>query len=302
MSDAEENTFEIAAPESQETEALETTEGQENQEAESSGQKGYVEFSPEQQERFNDVYKQARASDEANQLLRQEREDFVAAMEGYNSQLQQMQQRIAMYETGQITGKAEDRLGELESQIIQAQEVGNYKEAFNLQNQYFQIQNELGKVKQTVRQPHLQPVQITPQQEQAVGQWATERDQEGNLRRPWAQQNNELFNETIAEAEKLAKIYGNAKPTEFMLSELDKRMAQKARAKQPAQVLPKSANLTNTKLPAKLTQDEEFVAKRLGYSDKTKYAKAAALVKAGKGRLVVNPDKSREWMAPRGEA
>lgn len=217
-----------------------------------------VEFStPEQQKKFNDLYKQVKMSDARNHM----QSDMLAkAMEKLN----ELESRFSQTDHAEA-----ERI--LTSRLKDARESGDEDKADRILQEIidFRVDSKLKTIK--VEKP-IQPQKINDPDVQAVVQFAQETDLQGNLLRPWIDANNPNHNNAM----KLAGAIATEVNAEFGYVDINEIMARMDKAmKQPALSKPQGnsrspdpmrGNLTNRPAQGKmkLSSLELAAAQKLG--------------------------------------
>ena len=266
----------IPEPEAQE----EAPETEAEQEKEFNPRTDKVDFStPEQQEKFNYIYKQVKQSDARNQMLM--------------DMLETATQKIGDLE-GRFTQTDEaDAKGILVNKIKHARSEGNDEAEISAIEELAEFLAE--KKVQKVNKPAVAEVEkFAPQKAQEtqyIQNLMTETDIRGDLVRPWLNENDPKFYNAINELEKISvKYIGDPFALQKSLADLDIVMTQKkeppknpptqTRAPNPMQ----GGNLTNHKPKAtiKLTKAELDIAKKLGVDPKRYAAKRDEIKQRGR--------------------
>lgn len=191
-----------------------------------------VEFStPEQQAKFNDVYKQMKMSDQRNAMLT----DILTEQQ---RQLDELRARNLQSDSA----NAEQMLM---AKIKAARETGNEDAEFKAIGELadFRAEQKIRKVNATQQQAQQQTAQLETREAQYVDSLMRETDASGNLIRPWLNPQGPDFNNTINQLQTIAKkYYGDPFALQKSMAELDVIMSQK---KEP----PKPHVTTNTRAP-----------------------------------------------------
>ena len=239
-----------------------------------------VEFStPEQQEKFNYIYKQVKQSDARNQML--------------TDLLQEQQRQLDDLKTRNTNTDTADAEKVLLDKIRAARNEGNDEAEISAINELAEFKAE--KISTKVNAP-VRPVAPTtpmydPRDESYVESYMTETDDNGNMLRPWLNDKDPNFENTIKTLETIALDYiGDPAALQKSLARLDRVMAEK---KDP----PKNKQNTNTRAPnpmaggnltnqspkgkIKMTRAELDIAKKLGVDPKRYAAKRDALKERG---------------------
>lgn len=231
----------------------------------------FVEFTPEQQKRFNDVRKIAgKAEREAAQLREIAQQQYEVI-----EQLRQGQTQIVNHLQESDFSKAE---GALKAQRQEAYNRGDLPAVDEINDKLhdMKLQRRIAEL-QVKQQPQVQQrgfnagdavnnaVQsgaITPSDAEVYRAWANEQDEYGNLKRPWV---NEYDGRNKAAAIEGKAVFSNPalsnKPFAEKLKEIDRRMGVVNQQAGGSNVLP-AGNLTRTAKSntVKLTPYQEQVA------------------------------------------
>lgn len=250
---------------------------------------------PEVQEKFNQVWKQARASDEANKSLRQHAESMEKALEIAIGKLDRIESR-------QQKSDSQLAISRLRTQLREARDLGDSDLESNLEDQILEIKLEektLANQKKEMesRVKSLQSQQPEPKQEQAytdveqkyVIRMASEKDEDGNAIRPWLSSSDKDYDKAVelggVIAVQLHRERGVYAPITDVIALLDKEMAKGSKSNpQKQQNVLSGRNLTRNINNGKLdiSSEQRFMMdrlniKRLGIDDKT-YAKRSSLL------------------------
>lgn len=234
---------------------------------------GFVDIEdPAVQKRFNRLYKQVKASDEANRLLR----EHIANLEKSFSQIQQQQQVVQERFVSQEVQQARNFL---QSEYQSAIDAGDFQRQQAIQQQWILLEAEV-KAQEILKQQNAQPKDKYPPtninqtvdqydipQDEAVyiDAWMNEKSPSGVVVREWAQPNHALFNAALAEAENVFKspLWAN-KSVQERMAEVDRRMGLVKPVKQSApQVLSSNLKTSPKRDDIKLTPQEEQIAIRM---------------------------------------
>lgn len=253
---------EAAQPEAQEPEQAEVSEQPEDQEQEQEQTEEFdprqrVEFStPEQQKKFNDIYKQVKMSDARNKM----QSDMLAKAMDKISELESRFSQTDHAEAERI----------LTSRLKEARDSGDEDKADKILQEIidFRVDSKI----RTAAAPKAQVVNPSDDADvQTVVQYAQETDDRGAPVRPWIAQNHPKHNEAMKLAGALA-LQVNAELGYTDIGEVFRRMddAMKPKAKLPQgnsrAADPMRGNLTNrpTQGKIKLSPQELAAAQKLG--------------------------------------
>jgi len=246
-----------SAQEGQTQETENTEETQEEQVEESQEEidpkKKWVEFSPEQQEKFNDLYKQVKMSDSRNQLKDQMLEKAMAKIEELEKRFQNTDQAEA------------EKI--LKSRLQEARDEGDI-------DKEVQIFNELADLKKGPQKPKEKEVKADlpddPETRYVVA-LAQETDDSGAPLRPWLSEKHPRYKSMLTQATIVAaELEASGKEADItsVMKLLDERMNKKPNTRSPD---PMGGNLTtnrnNNNIKPKLSQQEKAIAAKLGMSE-----------------------------------
>jgi hypothetical protein len=224
---------------------------------------------PEQQEKFDYVYKQVKMSDARNQML--------------TDLLQEQQRQLDELKARNSKDDSATAEAMLTAKIKQARDAGDDLAEVNAFKEYAEF---IADKKLAERSTPAKPVQPQVNDMQDVGYVASlmqEKDPSGNVLRPWLHEGHQDFEKALGALQTIsAKYVGDPQAVPKSLLELDNVMRSRmSTPKQPAQQAPNNrapnpmqgSNLTNTKQRAtiKMTRQELEIAKKLGVDPK-KYA------------------------------
>ena len=215
---------------------------------------------PEQQEKFNYVYKQVKMSDQRNSMLTEQNAMLL-------KRLEEVEERFNKTD-------AADAESVLLTKIKQARDAGDDAAELNATNALIEF-----KVSKVTQKAPEAPVNTYQPEFSYISNVVQERDDSGNLVRPWFNETHPEFNNTIETLRGIAAKYvGDPQAVPKSLQELDHIMRAKMnkppvqnRAPNPMQ----GGNLTNVnpKPTIKLTRQELDIAKKLGVDPKRYAAK-----------------------------
>lgn len=252
MSDLEQETptEEIENTEVEATEEVEVTEETQEEQSEKP-EREWIEFTPEQQKKFNDVYKQVKMSDSRNQML-------TKMLEEQQKQLDELKGRFSQ------TDEAEaERI--LKDKIQEARDAGDLDTEVRLFKELAAFEKSVPK-KQT-------KVEAVDPDTKYVLALAEETDERGEPTRPWLSNTHPLHRSMLTKAQiVVAELEADGiEPTlPAVMKILDERMNKKptiSRAPSPLE----RGNLTSGKngvnIKPKLSEQEKIIARKLGMSE-----------------------------------
>jgi len=228
----------------------------------------FVKFdTPEQQQAFNQMFKQARAADENNRYLLEHSKKVEDALLETNAKLEAVMSKTALKE-------GHEAVTTIKAELKKAIEEGDVEKQVELNSQLADIKAEQ-KIKAI--QPRAEPkkTEPAPQQVDPAQQYidflAKEKDSSGNIIRPWLHQSHPDYNKALELSKEVAQRYVDQGRTPDIARVLyDVEMEINGEAKEPtkkqAAVL-SGSNFTRPKANGKisnLTDDDRKVARRMG--------------------------------------
>ena len=206
------------------------------------------------QRRFNRLYAGQKTTENA---LKQAAED--------NRKLADRLEEIERNRTEQDNSR---RLSELKQEKIKALEEGETARAVEIDDQILDIKTAEKPAPKVEKEEIQEPGWFTPQKQQALVNWASESDGNGNLKRPWAEEGHpknprciEITNAVLNDPD-----FAGADMTEI-LSEVDRLMTPRQKKPSAAPVLSGGdAPRETKKTSVKLTEEQKLVARRM-YND-----------------------------------
>lgn len=256
---------------------------------------GYVEIKdPAVRKRFDEVWRQTRASDEANKVLREHAGHLEQALDKALTKLDRIEEK-------QQRNDSTSALNRLYSQLKEARDVGDDERALTLEDQIMDVkleQRDLQKQQKAAVQEvkSIQKQQPTEQYTQAeadyVNMLSEETDNEGNSLRPWLSPNHREYNKALKMGQVIAieisKKSGQLAPLTEVMKRLDSEMGTYGRSSRKLsenhQEVLSGRDLTRAPKDKTINLDAEqrFVRdrlniKRLGIDDNV-YAKRVAML------------------------
>lgn len=137
-----------------------------------------VEFSTEQQERFNRLYRQIKGQDRTLEKMRE-----------HNAQIQE---RLDAQDKKQTDAVHDNTVAGLHAQIVQANEEGNYEAVPQLISQLVTLEATKQNPVEQPQQPVQQEGGLSDFDIQTIQDWQGAPASDGNYLRPWAQGNHPL--------------------------------------------------------------------------------------------------------------
>lgn len=243
----------------QQEDQQEEDEGQDddsNQSAEEvDSKKKWVEFSPEQQEKFNDLYKQVKMSDARNQMKDQMLEKAMAKIEELEKRFSQTDQAEA------------EKI--LKTRLQEARDEGDMDKEFKILDEIMDFRRSQKEQPKTKEQPKVE-IPDDPETRYVVG-LAQETDERGQPLRPWLVETHPRYKTMLTQATIIAnemELEGKEFSLPQLMKTLDERMNKKPNTRSPD---PMGANLTSNKnannIKPKLSNAEKAIAAKLGMSE-----------------------------------
>lgn len=235
---------------------------------------------PKVQKRFDYVYKQMKQSDATNGLLRNNLKELNDALGTLYDRNQQLEQWALSQQDRQNKNDDETAMKSLKMQWKQALDMGDDDKVADLNEKIAEIKAEQ-KIKQWQQsvaaqqkpQPKQQADGWEPTQEDAqyVAQLSSETDQRGNFKRPWLKEGHPDFDVAVAEANAIAtksRMNGSNISIKSIMTELDRRMMGQLPQPSHASVLSSSMPNMPSGPSNMLSDDERYVARKLGLDEK----------------------------------
>jgi hypothetical protein len=267
-------------------------EGSEKLEAKTQEKGDFVEFSPEQQKKFNSMYKQARAADENNRYLMEHSKKLEETVLTLSEKLEAINSKTSLKE-------GHDAVTTIKAELKRAIEEGDVDKQVELNSQLADIKAEQ---KLKAIQPKVEPkkIEAAPQQQvdpaqQYIDYLAKEKDSSGQIIRPWLHQNDPNYERALELSKEVAQRYidqGRTPDIARVLYDVEMEITGEAKepTKKQAQVL-SGANFTRTKSNAKLnlTDEDRKVARRMGL-DVERLSKVKGIMSGRNSSVVTSED------------
>lgn len=240
-----------------------------------SGESGRVEFeTPEQQQRFNDVYKQAKMADKRNKFLLEANQLAIKRIEELESRFNQTDHAEA------------ERI--LQTRIKESLDEGDTEKAAKIMTELadFKARSVKPEVKE-VKKPEVQDFGIPAGEVNYIQNAVFEQDDTGNYVRPWLHQSDPRYSDAIKHAEIISHSVqhelGTLDVVEVMNrleKVMDKKSPRQPNGRSPD---PMGGNLTNRspRNTLKLSSQEAEIARKLGISEKV-YAQSRDNLRKGR--------------------
>lgn len=227
---------------------------------------GKVEFTPEQQRRFNEVFKQAKMSDKRNQMLT----EFLSEQQ---KQLDELKSRF-----NQTDHAEAERI--LQVRIKESLDEGDTDKAAKIMSELadFKAKSVKSEVKE-VKKPEVQDFGIPAGEVRYIQDAVFEQDETGDYVRPWLHKNDPRYSDAIKHAEIISHSVQHELgylDTVEVMNRLEKVMDRKS-TRQPngRSPDPMGGNLTNRqpRNKLKISPQEAEIARKLNLDPK-KYAQS----------------------------
>jgi hypothetical protein len=235
----------------------------------------HVEFDEKTQRRFNRVYAEMK-----------EQKRLVGQMASDNKKLLD---RLENMESSQRESAISQRISDLRTSEKEALESGDYERASAVRDQITDLRVE---AKIPKAPPKEEPeVDVNAAQDRwmsengpRINQWVNERDEKGNLLRPWADPGHEEHDTALAAAKVVMEQNLNT-DIETVLQKIDKVNGRViAQAKRPAAPVLSGGNAPPKKEKTKISEDERKIAAAMGVSPERYAAMQQKL--GGEGRYM----------------
>ena len=207
--------------------------------------------------RFDRIYANMKDGNRRADMLEGQNAKLMAAFEATQAEL-------AGYKAGLVSKDADERVGVIKTKIKDALVAGQADVVAELTEQMADAKAEQKLAKLTPERP--KTVTVPSGGETALDAWASERNESGDFRRPWAQNGHPRQKEMAAYVMSVMEspeFVG--KPITEVLAEVDRRVAPTASRTVTAAVLPGSNGSGRPKpdgLP-KLGPDQQYVAEKM---------------------------------------
>lgn len=229
--------------------------------------KEFVELSPEQQARFNRIYGHSKQWERIAEDLAKEKKELW--------------DRIEKLESFQTERDTNDRLTKLRAAEKEAMEAGEYDRAGEIRDQITdaKVDAKVPKEKPPEKQESAEEQWLTPERAQRIETWAGEKDEKGELLRPWADPSHDDHQTALTTIQVLVNKNPGIELDE-LLEKADKVLG-KVTKRTSAAVLSSGSDVRPREKKTSLTADEKLVARKM-YSAlsakeaEERYAKAKA--------------------------
>jgi len=256
---------------------------------------------PEVQQRISELYKKQKTAEETNALLRDEllriTENFEVKENQLQTQLQQIQGRFNEQDENQV-------LSQLRNQYKEAIENFEYDKALQINEKILDFKTEqklnslINKIPATKQEQNIKPkapvkqdFYSDPQDIADANKLTSEKDENGEIKRPWLQQGHPEFENVVDMVAAVANKYirKNQRPSlSIVMNEVDKYMGlgqnknNSQNTLRHAPVLSSNATLNagSDNQANKLSDLERSYASKLGVSEKD-YARMRKLSSSG---------------------
>lgn len=255
----------------------------EEQVREESDDDGKVEFTPEQQARVDKLWGEMKEAKQTTRLMEAELRNAHAALAKQEETLNKLQ-------SGFTKNESEKAINTIKAQIKEARDMGDDELEEHLNDQLLDLKLEAKSQKKETKKSEKEDRLFDDRDLMVVQRYANEIDDEGNFKNPYLHNSHPRFNEAVQKAQHVSSYWasqGYTFNTEQLMQEVIHQMQPKKEEKKPApkqsapEVLGSKAGGDLTGRPKKdkitLTDDERYVAKRLGVSEEA-YAKQKQLM------------------------
>lgn len=243
----------VEADQSTEEQTEESTDqGNDTQENEGKEGREWVEFTPEQQKKFNDMYKQTKMSDSRNQML-------TKMLEEQQKQLDELKSRFSKTDEAEAERILKERIQEARDAGDLEQEVKLFKELASFEKGPKLKEN---KVPDITNDPDTKYVLALAQ----------EVDDRGEPTRPWLNDKHPQYRSMLTKANIIVaelEADGEEATVPAVMKILDERMKKTPPSRGPSPM--ERGNLTTGKngpnIRPKLSAQEKDIARKLGMSE-----------------------------------
>lgn len=216
----------------------------------------FQEFDEKTQQRFNRVYRNMK--------------QYERIVEEQGGQLKSALEKLEDMEAQLEAAQTSEQVEALKAEKVAALEEGDYQRAVDIDERMM----EVSKPKEAAPPPQPEPAPTLSLEDQArLETWALERDESGQLKRPWASDGHPLWAKTrsVTEAALADPNLGNL---DQILAEVDRVMLPPKVTRTTSGVMSSADNPrpTQSKTP-ELTPDQKIAADKMGISHK-RYAEA----------------------------
>lgn len=232
---------------------------------------GRVEFEdPKVEARFKEVYGQMKQYERISK-------DSVRTVDQLAADNAKLVSRLDQMESSQAEKAVSDRLGELAGQEKEAMESGDYERATDVRNQITDLKVDAKVPKEPAAEEPEEPW-LTPERYEKISDWSAERDDQGNLLRPWADPDHEDHKTALRAAQVIISDNPDV-DLDDLLKEIEKvngRVTQKT-TRPFASTLSANSDVRPQSKKISLSEDEKLIARRMYQGDPKaveKYAKA----------------------------
>lgn len=249
---------------------------------------------PEVQKRINELWRKSKESEEDNQKLAKHSKDLEDALETVLQKLEKIESR-------QHKNDSQVAISRVRAQIKEAREMGDIDLEMQLEDQLLDLRDEERRltqekkkataekeqIKSEIRKEKESPPAYTDGESQYINSLAEEKDEEGNLLRPWLKAGDKNFKKATELggmiAIELSRKYNSLAPLTEVMEELDKKMAKLTRQSEPEVLSGRNLQRAVNSDKVNLDKQQNFIYERLGLKskygiDQKTYAKRAQLI------------------------
>jgi len=212
-----------------------------------------VEFSEQQQRRFNRVYRENKErGEQLHQMFKDQRALF---------------DKIDGLEKRTIEAEKSSRIDELKDLKKRALEESDFSSVVEVDDQIASIRAQPVEEKNPEPKPQQQETNADPVVMEAVNTWALEKNEDGSFKRPWAADEGHPLHLKAASMAHAAMSDPTIPTTADALDEVDRLMNVTKVARNRSTVLSSDSNISTKRKKQKLTEAQKAVAVKMGLSE-----------------------------------
>lgn len=228
-----------------------------------------VEFTPEQQKRFNRMYAQVKSQESIHKQLIEDNKKLVT--------------RLTAIEARNLQKEVDTSISKLKEAKVKALELGDYSKADDIADEIAEVkakakEAEKEQEKLKVEDPKESPLVLPPDVQEKVASWVSAKDDDGNLLRPFVNPAHPQHQKFLKIAQIVLEDHDNNDiPVEQVISMVDNALEAygltKSKKTQPtkqktANVLSGLQGSTSLSSPKpKLTNQQKYVARKMFAGD-----------------------------------
>lgn len=227
-----------------------------------------VEFTPEQQRRFNRLYAQVKRNNEVTKQLIEDNNKLV--------------NRLHEIESQNVTKELSSAMKVLRTARVKAYENGDFnkideidEEIDKLKDQVKSVESEKSKITKQIDKNNENIDVLEPEIRERITSWVTEKTPDGELVRPFADPSHKQHRRFMKVVEIILTDPDiGGKDADEVFDEIDKALAVAGLAKRTENrklkqtVLPSLGSDISSKQPKQLTQQQRYVARRMFPNEK----------------------------------